>query len=107
MFFSLRRISSLIVGIVLAVGSSFAGAEDFPTRPIRLIVGASPGVGTDIPARLLAREMSKILGQPIVVENKPGAAHLIAYEYVAKQVPADGYTIAFVDIPSLVLLPLM
>jgi len=65
---------------------------DYPSRPIRLIVGFGPGGGTDILARLVGAKLSEILGQSVVVENRPGASARLAAEYVANQ-PGDGYTL--------------
>ncbi|MEO5766502.1 MAG: tripartite tricarboxylate transporter substrate binding protein [Casimicrobiaceae bacterium] len=67
-------------------------AQDFPNRPIRVIVPFSPGGAVDGPMRLIAQEMGKRLGQPVVVENKPGAGATIGTEIAAKAV-ADGYTL--------------
>ena len=69
-----------------------ANAQQFPSRPIRLVVGFAPGGGVDINARLLAPRLSEYLGQQVVVENKPGAGTNIANEFVARS-PADGYTL--------------
>lgn len=69
-----------------------AFAQAWPTKPIRLLVGFAPGGGTDIVARSLAPKMSEVLGQQVVVENKPGAAGTIAADQTAKS-PADGYTL--------------
>jgi tripartite-type tricarboxylate transporter receptor subunit TctC len=66
-------------------------ASTWPTRPIRLVVGAGPGGGTDIAARLVAQPLSEILGQPVVVENRPTAGGTTAAEAVAKS-PKDGTT---------------
>jgi len=72
--------------------TSLAYAADYPTRPVRLVVGFAPGGPTDILARHMAQYLSGKLGQQFVVENKPGATGNIATEYVLGQ-PADGYTI--------------
>lgn len=74
--------------------SAAVQAADYPTQPIRLIVGFSAGGATDVSARLFARKMSDLLGQSVVVENKPGAAGTISADFVAKSKP-DGYTILY------------
>jgi tripartite-type tricarboxylate transporter receptor subunit TctC len=79
--------------IALAMAAQ-AAAQSYPSRPVRFIVGFTPGGGVDINARLLAAKMSESLGQQVVVENKPGAGTNIAAEYVAKATP-DGYTLFF------------
>jgi tripartite-type tricarboxylate transporter receptor subunit TctC len=68
-----------------------AGAQDWPTRPIHVIVGAGPGGGTDIVTRIIAVPLSELLGQPIVVENKQGAGNIVAAGTLVKA-PKDGYT---------------
>ena len=72
--------------------ASNAWAEDYPSRPIHLVVPAPAGGGSDIYGRVLAAKLAPILGQPVVVENKAGAAGRIAYDYVARSKP-DGYTL--------------
>ncbi|TMH66322.1 MAG: tripartite tricarboxylate transporter substrate binding protein [Betaproteobacteria bacterium] len=79
---------------LLALGCGDAAAQSFPVRPVRFIVGFTPGGGVDINARLLAAKLSELFGQQVVVENKPGAGTNIANEYVAKST-ADGYTLLF------------
>jgi tripartite-type tricarboxylate transporter receptor subunit TctC len=72
-----------------------ARAQSYPTRPVRVMVGDSPGGAPDIVARLMGKWLSERLGQQIVVENRPGAGNTIAMEIVA-QAPPDGYTLALV-----------
>src|SRR5262245_48444528 len=80
-----------ILGASIGSASAQASAQDWPTRSIRLVVGASAGGGTDISARLIAQPLAEILGQAVVVENRAGAAGTTAAEAVAKS-PKDGYT---------------
>lgn len=68
------------------------GAQAFPVKPLRFVVGLAPGGGTDVVARMMAQRISPVIGQQIVVENRPGASGNIAAEIVAKA-PADGYTL--------------
>jgi tripartite-type tricarboxylate transporter receptor subunit TctC len=83
----------IFVGIALALVVGAAAAQDsYPSKPIRIVVGYSAGGGNDIIVRVMQPELSKGLGQPIIVENKPGAQSIIAAELVAKAA-ADGYTI--------------
>jgi tripartite-type tricarboxylate transporter receptor subunit TctC len=87
---TLMRILS-IVAVALGVGAP-AFADDYPSRPIRVVVPFSPGGAVDGPMRLIAQELGKRLGQPVVVENKPGAGATIGTDIVAKA-PPDGYTL--------------
>jgi tripartite-type tricarboxylate transporter receptor subunit TctC len=81
--------SLLLAGSVLAVGNT-ASASTFPQKPVRIVVPFSPGGGTDLIARTLGQEMSKDLGQPVIIDNKPGAGTIIGTDAVAKA-PPDGY----------------
>ena len=85
----LARTALLLAAIV---GGSAAHAQDYPTRPVRVVVPFSPGGAVDGPMRVIAQEMSKRLGQQVFVENKPGAGATIGSEAVAKSAP-DGYTL--------------
>ena len=78
--------------LLLLAGATSVLAQAYPTRPVRLVVGFTPGGGVDINARLLAPKLGEYLGQQVIVENKPGAGTNIANEFVAKSAP-DGYTL--------------
>jgi tripartite-type tricarboxylate transporter receptor subunit TctC len=84
----------------LAAGMPAAGAADYPTRPIRAIVGFVPGGATDIMARQLGQKLGESLGQPVIVDNRPGGSGIIA-AVMAKDAPADGYTLFFGTISTL------
>ena len=83
-----------VVAFALFAGYAAAGApaQDFPARPVHVIVPFAPGGGVDIVARLIAPKLSAAWGQPVIIENKPGAVGAVASEYVMHQ-PADGYTV--------------
>jgi tripartite-type tricarboxylate transporter receptor subunit TctC len=86
-------VSALALLVLLAAALVPARAQtDYPIRPIRLIVGFAAGGGNDIFARIVADKLSQLLGQSVVVENKPGAGSRLAAEYVTQQA-ADGYTL--------------
>ena len=80
-----------VFGLMATLGL-LARAENFPDRPIKIIVGYAPGGGTDLVARILAPSLGRALGQPIVIDNKPGAGGSAAASFVAKS-KADGYTL--------------
>src|SRR5579862_2971146 len=84
------RITSALLFVVLAL--SAAHADDYPNRPIRLIFGFGPGSSGDVTSRIIGQKMGQELGQPFVVEGKPGANGNIAAQFVARS-PKDGYTI--------------
>ena len=73
-------------------------AQDFPSKPIRLVVPFAPGGSTDIIARSVGQRMAERLGQPVLTDNKPGASTTIGTEFVARA-PADGYTMLLVPVP--------
>jgi Uncharacterized protein conserved in bacteria len=84
-----------IVAFTLATITSASAQENpakYPTRAIHIIVGFTAGGGNDIIARIIGQKLSESLGQPVVIENKPGGGSIVATEYVAKSA-ADGYTL--------------
>ena len=83
-----------LAAAALLLLSGAALGQAFPVRPVRLVVGFTPGGGVDINARLLAAKLSELFGQQVIVDNKPGAGTNIANEHVAKSAP-DGYTLLF------------
>src|SRR5438105_3531503 len=91
-----REFLRLAAGVAaLPALSRAASAQSYPTRPVRWIVGAPPGGATDILARLLGQWLSDRLGQPFVIENRPGAGTNIGTEAVVRA-PPDGYTLLYV-----------
>lgn len=88
---TLKALFSALVAVIAMSGIS-ATAQEFPNKPIRIIVPYSPGGGTDAVARMMAQRLTVTLGQSVVVENRPGASANIGSEFVARA-PADGYTI--------------
>jgi tripartite-type tricarboxylate transporter receptor subunit TctC len=97
MKFPRRRFLQLAAGAaVLPITSRMAGAQAYPTRPIRVVVGYAPAGGTDIFVRLIVQPLSDRLGQSLIIENRPGAASNIATDAVV-HAPADGYTLLGFD----------
>ena len=93
-----RRTAICLIAIGISAIASLGGASalDYPTRPVRWVVGYPPGGATDILARLIGQRLSERLGQQFVIENKPGAGNNIATESVINAEP-DGYTVLFVN----------
>ena len=88
----LRRVAACAFALALAALTSPAVGQDFPTRPITIIVAQTPGGGTDIIARIIANQMSRQMGQAVIIDNRPGAGTLVGTAAAAKSAP-DGYTL--------------
>src|SRR5207342_3486311 len=103
---SLRSAMWVLIAMACAMPAQAQIDAAWPARPLRLIVPFAPGGTTDTIARLVARELTKPLGQQVVVENRPGAGALIGTEAVLK-LPADGYTLFFATISSMAVQPVL
>jgi tripartite-type tricarboxylate transporter receptor subunit TctC len=98
--------SLAIAALTFAFAASAHAQGDYPNKFVRIIVGYAAGGGTDVVARVVGEKLAERLGQPVVVENKPGGGARLAVEYVAKE-PADGYTILIGGGSELAISPLI
>ena len=103
------KISRTVVTVAIALTAGSATAQQWPVKPIRVIVAFAPGGGADFMGRLTGQHLTAALGQPVVIENRVGASGIIGYDYGLKA-PPDGYTLSVVSttygiIPSLYKLP--
>src|SRR5260370_9495200 len=98
------KIFTYVVCAPLAVAPSVAPAQPFPSRPVKIVVPAAPGGATDALSRSIGARLSEIWGQPVVVENRPGATQILGGEYVAKA-PPDGYTLLVSDAATFIMNP--
>ena len=85
----------VLLGLSLGISAASSFAQDFPSKPLRLVVGYSPGGATDLISRAVAQRLSEVLGKPVVIDNVPGAAGTLAASRVVKA-PADGYTLLMI-----------
>src|SRR5262249_4588899 len=86
---------------LLAIVPLVCFSQEFPSKPVRFVVGFGAGGPTDVIARIVAQDLSGSMGQPFIVENRPGANAIIGTEYVARSTP-DGYTMLFSSLSLLV-----
>jgi tripartite-type tricarboxylate transporter receptor subunit TctC len=100
------RITRCAIAVALAAASCLASANPWPSKPIEWVVPYPAGGGTDIVARTLGQAMGELLGQPMVINNKPGAATNIGAEYTARA-KADGYTLLSADTATLAANPFL
>src|SRR6187455_2093827 len=92
--------------LILMLLAGQALAQTYPSKPVRLVVGFAPGGAADTVARAFQEPLTRALGQPIVIDNRPGAGSSIAAEFVAKSAP-DGYTVLIASPSSILVNPLL
>jgi len=102
------RLKPIVVlfAALIGVARLAAADENYPTRPVRLIVGFAAGSSGDVAARLVGHKLGDLLGQTVIVENRPGASSMLATDYVARS-PKDGYTLLFATIAATINTTLM
>src|SRR6201999_2257345 len=99
----MRVASNLFAALIVLIATSPALAQsNYPNRPVKILVGFTPGTAPDLAARMLADRFAEVFGTPFVVENMPGAGSNIATDYIAKA-PPDGYTLLMGGNSSLVI----
>lgn len=100
-----KRALCLVACLCVSASTSLF-AQSYPTKPIRLIVPFTPGGSTDATARIVGEAVSEILGQPVVIENRPGAAATLGIDIVAKSKP-DGYTLGVSGVGATAIIPII
>jgi tripartite-type tricarboxylate transporter receptor subunit TctC len=98
--------TALIIAALTIAAAPVTAEETYPARPIRLIVGFAAGSSGDVAARLVGHKLGDLLGQTIIIENRPGASSMLATDYVARS-PKDGYTLLFATIAATINTTLM
>src|SRR5256886_3188842 len=88
----MKRIASWLAILIVSLAAGAAGAQQYPSKPVKIIVGFAPGGGSDFIARVVAQKPTERMGTQVIVENRPGAGSVLGSEYAIKS-PADGYTL--------------
>src|SRR5262245_44634276 len=96
MTISRRTFFQVATGTALAATARTASAQTYPSRPVRLVVAFVPGGATDTLARQISEDLKQVLGQPVVIENRPGANGYLAWNHVASSEP-DGHTLLLAE----------
>lgn len=102
----MRNITKYLACMLGALAGPCTHAQDFPSKPVRIVVGFAPGGSNDIVARVVAPKLSELLKTQVVIENRPGGNAIIGTDAVAKAAP-DGYTLGLVGVSNLILNPLL
>src|SRR6266436_1481319 len=89
---TMKRIATCLAILIASLAAGGAGAQPYPTKPVKIVVGFAPGGGSDFAARVVAQQLTERLKSQVIVENKPGAGSLLGAEFVIKSAP-DGYTL--------------
>ena len=97
---------TLALGVVAALAADVAIAETYPSKPVKLVVTYPPAGSSDLMARILGQKLSELWGQPVIVENKPGAAGSIGMEYASHQAP-DGHSFVIANLGPAIINPLL
>jgi tripartite-type tricarboxylate transporter receptor subunit TctC len=103
---TMKRTTASLLGALLLVSSATVFAQGYPAKPVKIVVPFAPGGNLDVTARLIGESMAKQLGQPFVVENRPGAGGALGSEAVAKA-PPDGYTLVAGTTATTIVSPLL
>ena len=101
-----RAVLLCVVAFALAAVEANAQSATYPDRPVKILVPYAPGGATDIVARIIGEQMRHLLGQPVVIENKPGANGIIAVEEMARSKP-DGYTVMIGNVSTNAITPVL
>src|SRR2546422_11390735 len=88
---TMKRIASWLAILIASLAAGAVGAQPYPSKPVKIIVGFAPGGGSDFIARVIAQKLTERLGTQVIVENRPGAGSVLGSE-VAVKAPPDGYT---------------
>jgi tripartite-type tricarboxylate transporter receptor subunit TctC len=92
----LRRITNLLAGLSVLLATAVAWPQAYPSKPVKVVVGSAAGTTPDVVARFIVQKLGDTWGSPVIVENRPGAAGMVASEFMTKS-PRDGYTLLFSD----------
>src|SRR5579883_2370827 len=102
----MRRLAAAVVALIIMAGAAARAEDTYPSKPIRIVVPYPAGGGTDALARSFGKQLTASLGQPIVIENRPGSGTLLAADVVAHAAP-DGYTLLWATCTTLGISPSM